>query len=537
MIASTLRLVRGPLGSLLSAWLLAATGGWGFTIAVAVYAFDRSGAGAVGLVTAARLLPAVLVAPLSGALIDRVGRTAIVAGACSVQAGCLGLAAALVAGHGALWPIIVIAAISGAVATAPRPALETLLPALASTPDELVGATAAWSAIDNTGFLLGGGAGGAAVALVGAGAVISIAAGLFAVAALLAVRLPRVRASEEDDPGDEASALADALAGLRAVAAARPLRTAFLLLAAVLLLEGTTDVQLVALAIGPLRMGNGGPGLLYVCWGAGGVLGSAALLALVRRRGYGLALLIGSLVFAIGVGAAGASGVAIALVAMLPAGIGFSLVETAVMALVPRLADDVIAGRVYGLAEVLYAGAAGVGALLAPTLIRSLGVAGSLAAVGGALALLALAVSGELARLDTGQELASRVRELLHGVGFLAPLPLPRLERLVRNARRVSLPAGATVITAGDIGTEFYVIAHGTVDIVEYGRRQGPGSGFGEIALLLDVPRTATVRAATDVDLWTLSRHTFVAAVNAHGDVAQLADATVAEHLGRARVQ
>ncbi len=537
MIAWSLRIVRGPLGTLLGAWLLAATGGWAFTIGIAVYAFDRSGAGAVGLVTAARLLPAVLAAPLSGALIDRAGRTAVVVGACVLQAGCIAIAAALVAGHAVLWPIIVTAAISGAVATAPRPALETLLPALASTPDELVRATAAWSGIDNAGFLLGGGAGGASIALLGAGAVISIASGLFAVAAILALGLPRVRATEHDEAEHESSALAEALAGLRALAGAPLLRTAFVLLAAVLLVEGTTDVQLVDLAIGRLRMGMGGPGILYACWGVGGLLGGAALLAVVRRRGYGLALLVGAGVFAIGIGVSGAGGVPVAVLAMLPAGVGFALVEAAVMAIVPRLADDVIAGRVYALAEVLYAGAAGAGALLAPSLIRALGVSGSLAAAGGAVALLALAVSRMLAHLDAGQEVASRVRELLRGVSFLAPLPLPRLERLVRNAEPVSVPAGATIVTAGDVGDEFYVIADGTVDIVEYGRQQGPGSGFGEIALLLDTPRTATVQAATDVNLWTLSRQTFTAAVGAHGDVAELADATIAEHLARPRVR
>jgi hypothetical protein len=535
-VRSPLRLARSPLGTLLGAWLLACSGGWAFTISVAVYAFDRSGVGAVGLVTAARLLPAVLTAPLTGTLIDRVGRNAVVVGACAIEAGCMGAAAALVVAHAALWPIIVIAAATAAAGTAPRPALESLMPALASTPDELVRATAAWSAIDNTGFLIGGGAGGVSIALLGAGAVIAIAAGLFAGAAMLALRLPSVRATQDDEAEEETTTLKDMLAGLRALGHAPMLRTAFIVLTGALLIEGTTDVQFVDLAIGRLHLGNGGPGILYACLGAGGVLGSAALLALVRRRGYGLALLSGSFLFAVGVGVSGADGIPLAVLAMLPAGIGFALIEAAVMALVPRLADDVVAGRVYGFAEILYAGAAGVGALLAPTLIRALGVPGSLAAVGGASAALAIIVSASLARLDAGQEVASRVRELLRGVSFLAPLPLPRLERLVRHAQPVEVPAGTVVVSAGEVGDEFYVIEDGSVEIVEYGRRQGPGSGFGEIALLLDVPRTATVRAATEVKLWSLTRPTFIAAVGAHGDTAQLADATIAEHLARPRV-
>jgi CRP-like cAMP-binding protein len=156
--------------------------------------------------------------------------------------------------------------------------------------------------------------------------------------------------------------------------------------------------------------------------------------------------------------------------------------------------------------------------------------------VGGGFGALAIAVSGTLARLDAGQEQASRVRELLHGINFLAPLPLPRLERLVRAAQPLTVPAGMAVITAGEPGAEFYAIASGDVEIVEYGRTQGPGSGFGEIALLADVPRTATVRALTDLELWSLDRGSFVAAVNSHGDAARLADAAISQHLARPRV-
>ena len=166
----------------------------------------------------------------------------------------------------------------------------------------------------------------------------------------------------------------------------------------------------------------------------------------------------------------------IAIGAMIPAGIGFALVEIAVMALVPRLADDAIVGRVYALSEVLYAGAAGVGALIAPSLISTFGVDGSLAAVGIVFGAGAIVAQRTFARLDRGQEEAGRVRELLRGVSFLAPLPLPRLERLVRAARQVTVPAGTSVIRAGETGQEFFVIADGT----GRDRRVRPAPGTGE---------------------------------------------------------
>jgi MFS family permease len=536
MSALRSRVPGGPLAPLRGAWRLAYTGGWAFTIAIAVYAFDRSGAGAVAAVTAARLLPAMLAAPLTGSLVDRGERGRVVAVACVLQAACLGGVAALVFAHSSLVAIIALAAIGGTAATALRPALQALMPALASSPDELTQATAAWSVIDNGGFLIGAGGGGMAIALIGAGSVVGVAAALVAAAGVLAVALPSVSATAADGPEDDAEGLSSLLAGLRAVAASPMLRGPFAVFAGLLLLEGTTDVQLVALSLGKLHMGNAGPGLLAAVWGIGGLLGSALILFLVRRRGYGLALAAGSIVFAGGLALAAINVIPMAIGAMIPAGVGFALVEIAVMALVPRLADDAIMGRVYALSEVLYAGAAGVGALIAPTLISGLGVDGSLAAVGIAFGAGAIVAQRTFARLDAGQEEAGRVRELLRGVSFLAPLPLPRLERLVRAARPLAVAAGATVIRAGEIGHEFFVVADGLVDIVEYGRRQGPGSGFGEIALLRDVPRTATVRAATEVRLLALTRPAFIGAVSGHGDATHLADAMVAEHLARPRV-
>jgi CRP-like cAMP-binding protein len=125
------------------------------------------------------------------------------------------------------------------------------------------------------------------------------------------------------------------------------------------------------------------------------------------------------------------------------------------------------------------------------------------------------------------------VRELLRGLGWAAPLPLPRLERLVRGARPVEVAAGEVVIAKGEPGADFFVIEDGTVEIVEYGRTEGPGEGFGEIALLRDVPRTATVRAVTPLRLWALTRSAFLAAVSDAGDARTSADRVAEEHLSR----
>jgi hypothetical protein len=319
------------------------------------------------------------------------------------------------------------------------------------------------------------------------------------------------------------------------VVSTRALHGPFLLLAGLLVLEGATDVQLVALALDRLRLGDGGPGLLYLVWGVGAVIGSAVLLRIVRRTGYGRALVVGALTFGALVAVAGIGDAVVAVAVMLPVGLGFALVEGAVMGVIPRLADDAVIGRVYGVSELLYAGMAAVGASLAPALIAWRGIGGSMVVIGTAYAVLALATWRRCARLDRGQQRATRVRGLLHEVAFLTPLPLPQLERLVRAARPVTVAAGDVVVATGEPGSEFFVIETGDVDVIEYGRRMGPGEGFGEIALLRDVPRTATVTARSEVHLWAVDRGPFLAALGASDDALATASGVVDRHLSRRR--
>ena len=521
----------GSLRRVLGSWLLFSSAHWMFMVASGVAAYDRDGAGAVGLVAVARLVPALLAAPVAGMLIDRLDRSRVVTVSCGLATAALAAGSFVVADDLPLgWLVGAIAATS-VLGAPPRPALESLLPALARGPADLVRATAWWSGVDSAGFLLGAGVGGVLLGVIGASAVIGLAAALAAATTVLAVGLPRVTACEPDLDDD----FSGALAGIRIVVSTPPLHGPFLLLAGLLVLEGATDVQLVALAIDRLDLGNGGPGLLYLVWGVGGVIGSAVLLRIVRRTGYGRALVVGALVFGLLIAVAGVGDAVVAVAVMLPVGLGFALVEGAVMGVIPRLADDAVIGRVYGVAELFYAGMAAVGAAVAPALIAWRGVGGSMVAVGLGYVVLALGTLRWCARLDRGQQRATRVRDLLHEVAFLNPLPLPHLERLVRAARPVTVAAGDTVVVSGDRGDEFFVIEAGHVDVREYGRRMGPGEGFGEIALIRDVPRTATVTAHSDVHLWAVDRTPFLSALGASDDALTAATGVVERHLSRGR--
>ena len=335
----------------------------------------------------------------------------------------------------------------------------------------------------------------------------------------------------ETDQIEDIESLSGISAGARVVARSSLLRGPFILFVGVVLLEGTTDVQLVALAIRRMHMGTGGPGVLMTAWGVGGMLGGAVLLWLLRKRGYGLALGVGGVAFAACMVLAPLGGSVLAVSAMIPLGLGFALIQAGVMAIIPRLADDAVVGRVYGLMEMLYSGGTAAGALIAPVLIRLVGIGGSMVVVGCGFGCVTLLLLPVLGRLDVHQERASRVRDLLRAIPFFSPLPLPRLERLVEEAQPLHVPAGVAMIRVGEHGDAYYALERGEVEVVEFQRRQGPGTGVGEIALLRDVPRTATVRAVTDVDALRISRSMFLAAVTSHGGAKREADAIVDGYL------
>jgi CRP-like cAMP-binding protein len=131
-----------------------------------------------------------------------------------------------------------------------------------------------------------------------------------------------------------------------------------------------------------------------------------------------------------------------------------------------------------------------------------------------------------------------RVRDvdvaLLHRVPMLRPLPEATIEQLAASLTRMQLPAGASVFEQGDEGDEFYVIERGRADVIRDGQpisALDSGAGFGEIALIHECRRTASVRAATALTLRMLNRTVFVAAVTGYPQSAQVADRVITSHL------
>ena len=110
-------------------------------------------------------------------------------------------------------------------------------------------------------------------------------------------------------------------------------------------------------------------------------------------------------------------------------------------------------------------------------------------------------------------------RESRCSIPSFAPLSPPTLESVARALVPLTLPPGTEVIRQGDVGDRFYTIADGEVDVsmdATHVATLGRGDHFGEIALLYDVARTATVRTRGSVRLYALEREHFLAAVTGH---------------------
>jgi hypothetical protein len=195
--------------------------------------------------------------------------------------------------------------------------------------------------------------------------------------------------------------------------------------------------------------------------------------------------------------------------------------------------SDVLA-RVFGVAHSVFYATVAVGAILAPPLINAVGVRWALVIVGGVLPVLCGLTTASLAEFDAAP-VHPRELELLRDIPIFSPLSPPVVEQLASRLTSVQARAGEEIIRRGDHGDRFYIVGSGEVEVLLDGeppRREGPGSYFGEIALLRDVPRTATVRAATDVELFALDRDDFLPAVTGHAGSSEAAEAVIGSRLG-----
>ena len=523
------------------AWAGSITGQYAFSIALSVYAYRHGGPTVVGLVIVARMIPAAIVAPFAAIVADRSRRERVMLACDLIRTVALAGAGCIVFAGGPAVAVYALGAVVTTVATVFHPAEAALLPALARSPEELTATNVSSSSIESVGSFAGPAIGGLVLAATSIGVAFLVAAATFVWSALLVARIRSERLPLPDVPAahhEPSSRGREAFAGFRAVAAGPELRVIVGLYTAQTLVAGAAAVLVVVMALRLLDLGSAGVGYLNSATGLGGLVGAAVALALVGRRriagDFGIGILLWGAPFVV-IGLHPTPAIGLAMLGVL--GLGNTLVDVSALTLLQRSVPDAVLARVVGVVEGLSVGAMGVGSVAAPLLIDGFGIRAALIATGLFLPVLALLLWPRLAAIDRRATVPTVRLELLRSIAIFAPLPSATIEHLAHALREVRVPAGVDVVRAGDAGHNFFVIGSGRAEVVleSESRTLGAGDYFGEIALLRDVPRTATVRALTDLVLYALARDEFIGAVTGHAPSRDAADTVIGARLGSLR--
>lgn len=520
----------------------AAVGRYALLIVVTIFTFHAGGVTAVAIVTVARQAASATVAPLAAALTDRLRRERVMLLSDLSRVACSAAMAAIVAVSGPNWPIYVIAVCSSMFGAVFRPAEAALIARVARTPQELTAANVATSTFDSVGVFAGPALGAFLIAASG----YTLAFACVAVAFLWsAYFVSRISAGADERPAAEhteehGGGLGELVAGFHVISTDSRLRLLFGLYWAQCVVAGALSVILVPTAIELLGTGNAGVGLLQSACGVGAIVGAALSIGLVARAklatdfGFGLVLWGGPLILIAAIPHAVFAALALAIL-----GAGNSIVDVCAVTLIQRSTPRELTGRVFGVLESVIVIGLGIGGLLTPILTHAFGIRTTLFAVGAVLPVLAVLSVRTLAKIDHGAKIPEEQIAALRAVPFLDLLQAQTIEFLASRTRRVELAAGERLFSAGDHGDSFYALAQGTLEIAlpDGERKQDEAPGYvGEIALLRDVPRTATVTAVTDTVLWALDRDDFLDAVAGHTRATSRADLVVASRLGPATV-
>jgi len=508
---------NGALARLLFGEFVSSIGDWLYLVAILVVVYQEGGSAVLlGIVGAARILPYVLLSVPAGIVADRFDRRMVLLATDIARGGLMLVLAAAVIVDASTVFIIAISILAACFSTFFGPAIAAFLPSLVSE-DDLGPANSVWATLDNLAFIIGPALAGILLAGGNLALAFLLNAASFAIVAVVLWRLPvdrRPARSEvvavEADERDE---------GITWRELAGPLAGPFILDSAQSFVTGGIGVLTVVIALDVLNAGEAGTGYLNAATGVGGVVAGIAGGALLARR-LSVPLLIGGVAAAIGLVWLALSGALVS--AMFGVGVavaGLLLLDIVNTTLIQRLVPDELRGRAMGVLQTSSAIMFSFGSLLAPMLASVFGVPivlvafAVIAALGVVATLVLNAGRGEPVALDP-----ARARLVQHPI--FAGLPTARLETAARQLKEVAVHAGEVVVREGDPADRFYVIADGALRVTKGKRGRhlrdlGPGDVFGEIGLLRQSPRTATVTATSEGSLLALEADEFRELVSA----------------------
>lgn len=534
-------LAEPALRRLVAAWFAMHAGRLALLVTTLVVGYEQGGPVGVGVLGLARYLTPSLLAPFASVPAARWSTEGVLRATNLVRALAV-VGIALVVALDAPFVFLVIGvALEGGVGAFTRPLHMALLPAVASSPAQLIAGNVTSSAAEGLGTFVGPALGSLLLVATGAtGALVAVIA-IYAVgvAALVGLRVPAV--GRPDRPVGVRTALGDLATGLRSTVRLPGPRLVLIGFGSQTFIRGLLTVLIVVAAIELLGMGEPGVGTLNAALGLGGLLGAAVAITLAGRERLGPAFVValagwGAPIILIGI----LVHPAVAIVALLAVGVSNALLDVAGFTLAQRTSPNAGRVAVLGLIDSIANLGPAIGGIVAPLLIAGTGIQGALVITGAVLPVVALALWPMMRRLDEGGPAAARRVELIRDQPMFAPLSLVTVEHLAARLEPLHAPAGTLLIREGDPGEVFLLIDSGEVEVSREGspvRSLGPGASCGEIALLHDVPRTASVRAVTDVEAFSLDRRSFLEAVTGHAASRETAEATARDRLEADRRQ
>jgi MFS family permease len=506
----------------------------GVWVSILVYAYERGGTTLAAAIAVIQLLPAAAVAPIASRLTDRRG------GAVGLWVGYLAQALSIAATavlllSGAPSVAVYAAAVLAACAvTFTRPAQGAVLPALVEDPRELTAANVLAGWLESMSFVIGPAAAGLLIAVDGPGLACAALAGAVALSAALVAPLSRRTAPTPTaaiGSGDERPA-----AALAVVRAEPGVGSLLAVIAVQYIALGAFDVLVVVIAIALLALGPSGAGYLNAAFGAGGMAGGILGLALIRPHRLVAPIVLGGVAWGAAFLLLGAWPTAVGAFALLAgAGACRTVLDVSGRTLLQRTVPAHVRGRVFGVLEGASMLGFAVGSAAVPLLALLGGPRAAVIGTGVVLLASAAATARALAALEARVPSAEAELALLRGSSIFGVLAAPELEALARSLVREVAAAGEVVVREDEPGDRFYLIGAGTLAVSVAGverRELGPGESFGEIALLRDGLRTATVTAREPVTLYVLDRSAFLDALTGSAHAHGAAEVVVAERLG-----
>jgi len=520
--------VRHPqLRAILGAEALSATGDAVFWVGLLVWLLSRpDGTGLIALAAVARLAPRVVFGPAGGVIADRCDRRVLLVALDLVRAALMvGLAVIVDANNSAVLVLAGVLVIY--VLAAPyRPALNAAIPLVVGERDAAA-ANALDGSVRQVATFLGPLIGTVALWLGAPSWAFAVNAATFVLSAIL---LAQVTGLKGKPPAAWARRIGrghrswwhSLREGVGSVVRQPGLTLTMWLVFVFSVARGFELVLLVLVAEDRLRMGAKGVGILNAAIGVGALAAVPLVRKIANIRRPAAAVVISLFLTSIPLALLGVVDDGLTACAVLLAvGVGVVVFEVLAVTFVQRLSRMEVLGRVFGIQNMaVYAGKL-TGALLGPLLVTlfsledALVVAAALVSVSAIVAVPRLhrVAKSTLVRRDA---LAPMVR-VLASLALFDGASEPALERLAGTAERTIMTAGVEAVREGDLPDDVYVVRTGEFDVIKHGVKVAtlrPDDWFGEIGLLHDTPRTATVVAVTDAEVWQIHGAEFLAAIN-----------------------